>query len=328
MKDQHPKTALILGSTGRFGRHMTEKLYQDGWNVICQSRSGGIPKLQEQGQNSGNSETPDTPSAKIEVLKADIYDSALEEAARRADIIVHAINPPYPQWQSQMPGVIRQVISLAKAGECSLIVPGNVYNFGKTMPEVLTASTKQAAETKKGQLRIEMEEQLRAASNEGVQVIILRIGDFLEAQSSGNWFDTHMTAKLHKGRFMYPGKTDIAHAWGYLPDAARAAVELANTRKTLPMFNDIPFAGITMTGEQMRQQIEKTLARPIRLETFPWTAVKLMSLFNRNMREVLEMRYLWDTPHQLDACELTKLLPDFQPTPVEQMFDDLLSVRK
>ena len=31
-------------------------------------------------------------------------------------------------------------------------------------------------------------------------------------------------------------------------------------------------------------------------------------------RKLLEMRYLWDMPHQLDGTRLARLLPDFRPT--------------
>jgi hypothetical protein len=33
-------------------------------------------------------------------------------------------------------------------------------------------------------------------------------------------------------------------------------------------------------------------------------------------REILEMRYLWDTPHGLDGRPLSRLLPGFRATPL------------
>ncbi|MCF6316055.1 MAG: hypothetical protein L3J30_07185 [Marinosulfonomonas sp.] len=47
-----------------------------------------------------------------------------------------------------------------------------------------------------GRIRTEMEAAYR---DSGVRTIILRAGDFIDTQASGNWFDKVMTPKLDKG---------------------------------------------------------------------------------------------------------------------------------
>ena len=51
----------------------------------------------------------------------------------------------------------------------------------------------------------------------------------------------------------------------------------------------------------------------------------MMALFNGDMRSVVAMRYLWNTPHCLDGQELRKWLPDFQPTPIDEIIADCVS---
>jgi len=309
------KTALILGSTGRFGRHMAKVMSNSGWHTILQSRSAtSIPEELDQSNAT--------------LLRTDLGSPQIDTAAANSDVIVHALNPPYPQWHIELPAITKRTIELARKSNSTLIVPGNVYNYGESMPPLLTANTKQQSRGKKGQLRIAMEKELHAASLDGVQVIILRVGDFLEPKSTGNWFDTHMTSKLKRGKFIYPGKTNIPHAWGYLPDVARAATQLADIRETLPAFNDIPFSGTTLTGEELLELIETTLGRPTNFASFPWPVLRVVGLFSPLMREVVEMRYLWNTPHRLDDADLKKLLPNFQPTPLNEMFSDLLQAHK
>jgi len=85
---------------------------------------------------------------------------------------------------------------------------------------------------------------------------VLRAGNFLDTEPSGNWFDMVITAKTGKGKFIYPGNPDVNHAWSWLPDLARAAVDLAEMRDDLPTFADVPFAGYTLTGRELCTAVE------------------------------------------------------------------------
>ena len=246
MKTRKTKpTALVLGATGRFGRNMCEALVTSGWSVIAQSRKEPLS-----GSHAGE----------IQTLVCEMGNNdELRDAAALADVVVYAQNSPYQHWSEHAVPLTRHAIELAKINNATLLFPGNVYNFGTAMPGRLDANTPQTAQTKKGRIRIEMEHHLRSASENGLQIIILRMGDFLEGRQTGNWFDSQMIKDTHKGHFIYPGKTDIPHAWAHLPDAAKAAVMLLEKRNTLPQWNDIPFAGTTLSGNQMRREIETAI---------------------------------------------------------------------
>lgn len=43
-----------------------------------------------------------------------------------------------------------------------------------------------------------------------------------------------------------------------------------------------------------------------------------MGLFSPLLREVVEMRYLWNVPHALDGTKLRAALPAFAPTPLAE----------
>ena len=212
-----------------------------------------------------------------------------------------------------LPQIARDVAAAAKASGATVIQPGNVYNYGGT-PGEWDEHTPHNATTQKGKARIEMERILREASaREGIQVIILRGGDFIDSEDSGNFID-FLTGKLAKGRFIYPGRTDIPHAWAYLPDMARAAVGLAEIRGTLGGFEDVPFAGHTFTGEELRAAFSEITGRKLALAGFPWLMMKLLSPVWGLAREMQEMRYLWDVPHSLNGARMQQLLPEFEGT--------------
>ena len=297
-------SAVILGGNGRFGRAAAQAFRNEGWSVRSVVRPGKA----------------NSPSD----VECDAEDKdALAKAVTGADVIVHALNPPYTDWADKLPVLTDAVLHAARRAGATVLIPGNVYNFGREIPPVVSESTPQIPSIRKGALRIAMEDSFRAAKD--VQTIVLRGGDYIEGKDTGNWFESYLTRDVSKGRFMYPGKTDIDHAWAYLPDMARAAALLADMRLGLPQFTDILFPGYSFTGQALQAHIESAVGRPLKRRKMPWILLRAISPFSRMMREVLEMRYLWNTPHRLDGAKFNGLLPDFQPTPVAEVMTGIFA---
>lgn len=274
------QTALILGASGRFGRATAIAFEQAGWHV----------RRFHRGRDT------------------------LAQAASGVDVIVNGWNPAYPAWAAQVPKLHRQVIAAAEANGATVIVPGNVYVFGAETPSPWSETSAHAAQNPLGRIRVEMEAAYRASN---ARVILLRAGDFLDTEASGNWFDAILSAKLAKGKFVYPGRTDVSHTWAYLPDVARAAVELAMIRNSLPRYLDVPFAGYTLSAEALLAAINACLLQPAQLTRMSWLPLQLARPFWPLGRCLLEMRYLWDTPHRLQGDVLQNLLPEFRDTALE-----------
>ena len=292
------KTALILGANGRFGRAAMAAFTDAGWQTTALMRPG-----KAQGRPN--------------VVEADASDaSALVKAAKGFDVIVNALNPPYDKWAEMLPSITEATIAAARASGATLLVPGNVYNYGQNMPEMLSVGTPQIARDGKGRLRVEMENTLRTASD--IRVIILRGGDYIERRKTGNWFDSMIMNKVDKGIVTYPGPLDVVHAWAYLPDMARAAVGLCEIRETLPRFADIPFGGFVLTGAELVSLAEEAVGSGLKIRRTPWVLLSLLGRFVPVVREVVAMRYLWNRPHRLDNSALESLLPEFRPTAPEK----------
>ncbi len=272
------QTVLILGATGRFGRNAAEQFSAAGWTVRPFDRSS----------------------------------DDLTSAAKGVDVIVNAWNPPYPDWQRLLPDLHAQVIAAAKQSGATVIIPGNVYVFGADTPAPWSQTTPHAAQNPLGRIRIDMEAAYRRS---GVRTIILRAGDFIDTSASGNWFDSIMCKPLSKGIFSYPGDPDINHAWAYLPDICRAAVQLATMRDQLPVFSDIPFPGYTVTGTEMATELARQTGAPVRLKRMSWLPLQVARPFWKMAVSLVEMRYLWNTAHRLDGTLFASLLPDFHVTP-------------
>lgn len=274
------RTVLILGASGRFGRACSSAFSGAGWQVRHFDRSA----------------------------------DNLMQAAGNVQVIVNGWNPDYPDWATQVPKLHAEVIRVAGTTGATVVVPGNIYVFGAGAPGSWAEHTPHLAANPLGRIRIEMETAYRRS---GVRTIVLRAGDFLDTRASGNWFDMIMTKDLAKGRFTYPGNPELAHAWAYLPDLARAAVALAEQREDLPVFADVPFAGYTLTGQQILAVVNRVTRRSARLKRMAWLPLQLARPFWPMGRCLLEMRYLWNTAHQLDGALFENLLPEFRHTPLD-----------
>lgn len=273
-------TVLVLGASGRFGRHSAEAFWNAGWAVRLFDRR-----------------TDD-----------------LVRAADGADVIVNGLNPAYPDWAADVPRLTESVIQAARSSDATVIFPGNVYVFGEETEAPFHPDTPHDAANPLGRIRVEMEAAYKEA---GVRTIVLRAGDFLDTEPSGNWFDKIMVAQLSRGTLVYPGPLDRKHAWAFLPDLARAAAELAEKRDALPAFADVPFPGYTMTGHEMTDALGFALGRDLRVRPMGWLALRVLAPVWPMGRALVEMSYLWRKPHSLAPETFDSLLPDFQSTPID-----------
>ncbi len=303
------ETVLILGAKGRFGRAAATAFFDAGWHVRLVAREwGGEAGCGRIEHICGNA------------LEADV----VAKAAEGVDVIVNALNPPYGRWTQDVPTLTTNVIKAAQSSGATVMIPGNVYNYGEAMPPVLQEMTKHAPTTELGRLREEMEQAFRSAATNGVQTIILRAGDFIEGTATGNWFESQMVNKVAGGKVTYPGPLDQMHAWAYLPDLGRACAGLAAKRRQFSQFEQFNYEGFNLTGAALVATIEQAWGQPLKVKTVPWWALKMMALVMPDIRGVVAMSYLWRTPHAVNGAKLARALPDFAPTLISEALATVL----
>lgn len=296
------KQVTVLGAKGRFGQEAMTAFLKAGWHVRGFARGwpdGAAP-------------------ASVETHTGSAFDAdAVTSACEGSQAIVNALNPPYPAWKRDLPRFTKAVTAAAKASGARVIIPGNVYNYGADMPETLRESTPHRPTARKGHLREEMEESYARAADHGVRTLVLRSGDFFGPSSQGNWLETYLTPKLSQAKVTYPGPHDRIRAWAYLPDMTRAMAALAECDGQLADFERINFPGHNFTGAQLIAALEAICGCELSVSRFPWPLLRLMSPVWPLVRETLEMRYLWDTPHRVASERFDRLLPSFAHTPLE-----------
>lgn len=305
------KTALILGPSGGIGGEMLRQLVAQGWKVRALKRGLGAAYRVAEG---------------VEWIEGDAMNAQdVGRASEGCSVIVHAVNPPgYRGWGQQVLPMIDNTVAAAAAQGATIVLPGTVYNFGPDAFPVLHEDSLQRPLTRKGKIRVEMEKRLRDASERGnVRVIVVRAGDFFGPGARNNWLSQGMitpgevpvTVKL-------PSAPGVGHQYAYLPDVAATMMALLEMRDKLPAFASYHMAGYwdqdgAELGRAIQRVVESHGAKAPKLKAFPWWLVRLAAPFNETLREMMEMRYLWQRAVRMENQQLKKVLGTEPHTPLE-----------
>ena len=150
------RTALVIGANGGIGRETCLALKKHGWQVRALVRH--LPAEQEG----------------ITWIQGDAMQLAdVLAAASGVDVIVHAVNPPgYRNWDTLVLPMLDNTIEAAKAARARIVLPGTIYNFGPDAFPLLREDSPQHPQTRKGEIRAEMERRLAEATHAGVRTLI------------------------------------------------------------------------------------------------------------------------------------------------------------
>lgn len=306
---QANKTALVLGASGGIGGEVARRLRDAGWQVRALKR--GLAAT-----STGDG---------IVWVEGDAMNRAdVAAAAQGCAVIVHAVNPPgYRRWAELVLPMLDNTIAAAAAQGATIVLPGTVYNFGPDASAELREDSPQHPRTRKGAIRVEMERRLRAASEHGARVIVVRAGDFFGPKPGNSWFSQGLVKPGQAVTAVnLPGPAGVGHQWAYLPDVANTMVELLARRESLPAFAVFHMDGHwDADGTQMAAAIQRVVARrggaTPRLRAFAWWLIALASPFVATFREMREMRYLWREPLRMSNRRLKAVLGDEPHTPLD-----------
>jgi nucleoside-diphosphate-sugar epimerase len=293
-------TILVLGAAGRLGYAAACAFRDAGWSVkglVRPGRAGAVPR-------------------NVEPVEAITRDEAIA-AGRGCAVVLNGLNPAITQWQKNALSLAHGAIAAAEENGATLLFPGSVWNYGAGMPPVLDESTPMHPTTRKGGMRVEIEQRIHEACDRGMRAIVLRAGDFFGG-GRGSWFDLVIVKDLDRSRLTYPGPLDVVHAWAYLPDMVTTLVRLAERRAGLAAFETFGFPGHAVTGEQLIAAIETATNAKFNLRTMSWWMLKTFGRLLALGRELSELEYLWRVPHRISGDKLKAAIGDIPHTPLTQ----------
>lgn len=310
---------LVLGATGSIGYAVTVNLLARQLPVTILVRS----------RAKAEALFPNQPT--LTIVEGDAQDvTLLNQLATDKDFIFHGINYPYNKWFGNMDLVTRKIINAAAQRRSTIILPGNVYNFGNTHEPIREDSRPNPC-TRKGQLRVEIEAMLEQAANAGnCRVINVRLPDFwgpnVVNEGVAPIFDNALVGKA----IPWVLNADIPHQAVFTKDAAEITVRLmlrswqmSTQTTTYQVWN---YGGTTVPS--MREwflQITALTGQPLKVQIYSRWFISVMGLFMPVLRELKEMLYLYENTVVLDDRKVLALFPDFQPTPMSQALTETLT---
>ena len=304
-----PKTALVIGATGSIGGEVAAALLARGWQVRALNRDPQRAAREAVGLD------------RVEWVKGDAMVAAdVTAAAEGVQVIFHGANPPgYSNWARLVPAMLESVIAAARATGARIAFPGNVYNYGSDAWPRISETSPQHPKTRKGAIRVQLEARLAAGAAEGVRSLTVRAGDFFGPVSDTSWLTEGWVKKGKPIRAVtLPGPATVTHDWAYLPDFAESFVRLIEREAELPAFAVFNHRGHVLTGAELVAALERVAGRKLARHSLPWLAMAAVSPFVEMLREMLEMRYLWENDVLLDNARLAAFLGEEPHTPLDQ----------
>ncbi len=293
------KLHTILGAGGAVGNQLLPVLQRNNEKIRLVSRK----------PNS-------LPTA--EAVAADVtnYKQTLN-AVKGSDVVYLVVGLAYDirVWKTSWPNIMTNVINACKETGSKLIFFDNVYMYGK-VDGVMTEEAPFNPCSKKGEIRAAIATQLLNEMKAGnVQAMITRAADFYGPvgfnTSVPNMLVFLNLKKGKKAQWLVNAK--VPHSITYVPDAAEALYMLANRENAFGQTWHMPTANNPLTGEEFIKEAANAMKAKDNYSVISKTMMNIVGLFNRPIKESIEMVYQSEFPYLFDSSKFNKAF-NFEPT--------------
>jgi nucleoside-diphosphate-sugar epimerase len=296
-----PVQHLILGA-GQIGPEIARQLAAAGESVAVATRSGRDPGI------------PGVTSVRV-----DASDPAqVRDAAVGAAVTCFACQPAYTDWPQGFPPLVEGVLGGLRGTGTRLVVVDNLYAYGPTAGRPITEDLPWAATTRKGAVRARMATRFLEAHRAGdVPVAIGRASDFfgagaVESSAGERFFDPILTGKVVR----VIGDPDLLHSHTFLPDFARALIELGRRDEAIGEVWHVPTAE-AVSVRRFAQLAAAAAGTTPKIAPTSKPMLRLAGLFVPILREIPEMWYEFAEPFVLDSSKIQRAF-GLRPTPLEE----------
>ncbi|MFB4212131.1 SDR family NAD(P)-dependent oxidoreductase [Shouchella sp. JSM 1781072] len=294
------KRVTVLGATGGVGYALTKELLSRGVHVNAFARNES--KLSAMFGIEQNAE----------IFIGDALDeSDIRRAVAQADAVYHALNFPYSEWEVKQLHCIDLLIKVAKEENKKLILADNIYGYGNKSMHVSEETVKQP-NTKKGKIRLQMEQRLFQS---GLPVLIVHLPDLYGPYAENTLIHETLRLAIQSKKANYIGCATQHREYLFTMDAAKAITDLSLQDDCYNQNWNV--SGSVIKGETLLAHIrtETNTTKGFRIVKRPM--IRFLGLFSKQMKELVEMMYLMETPVYLDSSKLRHYFGGWEPTPYE-----------
>jgi nucleoside-diphosphate-sugar epimerase len=211
------------------------------------------------------------------------------------------VAPAYWLWKKEFPAIVEGIVSACRGKDVDIVYADNLYALGHSSTAFTEDSPYRSCSIK-GSVRQDVAERLMALNGQGdLRTTIIRAADFfgpgVEQSSVGN---AVVGAALNGKSAYVVGSADVPHAITYLPDFAKAMVELSLHDRAYGRIWHAPSHNVS----SLRWLIEQFASRgdhAARISVAGPVMMRVIGLFNPAMRELREMLYLFNQPNAISS---------------------------
>lgn len=294
---------VILGAGGDIGRLLARELKQYS------------PKIRLVARN------PHQVNGDDELFPADLRNATLvNQSLEGASVAYLTAGLKYDLrvWRKDWPIIMQNVIDACLHHKVKLVFFDNVYAYSKNAIPHMTEESPMDPPSQKGRVRYQLLQMIdQAIRNKGLQALIARSADFYGPGSKNGILNTLVLDPLLKNKKpSWQADINKIHAFTYTPDAARATAMLGNTNTAYNQVWHLPTSNERWTGADFIQKASTLIGKQPAYTLLSPFMLKLAGLFNRTIKELVEMQYQNNQDYFFDSSKFCKEF-SFVPTRYE-----------
>lgn len=280
----------VVFGTGPLGLSVMDELVARGRQVTMVNRSGRAPEDLPQG---------------VTIVAADVtHPGQVAAVCAEADVVFQCAQPHYHEWAEKFPPIIHGIVDGVSRTEARLVVGDNLYMYGPTDGQPVHEALPYAAKTRKGSVRAELARTILDNHQAGrIKATIGRASDFYGPRVEGSAVgDVVFQAVLEGKAVNVIGDPDAPHTYTYIRDFARGLVTLSEHEEAFGRAWHVP-SSPTMTTRQFVKLVGEAAGKPVKLRAAGKTTLRLVGLFQPDVREFVEMYYEFAEPFIVDDSQ-------------------------
>ncbi len=256
-----------------------------------------------------------------ETVSADITDQEQTIRAVAGSSVVHllvGLKYDHRLWAEMWPRIMANTIEACKRAGARLVFFDNVYMYGRVNGP-MTEETAFNPSSRKGEIRAKVASLLISEWKSGaLTAMIARAADFYGPDTRNgvtNVLVFEPFSKAQKASWLV--NDSVPHSYTYTEDAAQSLVSLAESPTAWNQTWHVPTSPNPPTGKEFVAMAAREFGIAPRYRVLSRPIIRLVGLFNSDVRESYEMLYQSDSPYLFDSSKFAKAF-GFSGTPYAQ----------
>jgi len=257
------------------------------------------------------------------------------EAVKGSEIAYFTLGLPISSdlWEQQFPLITQNVIDACKINNAKLVFFDNTYMYPQDN-RVLNEQTPFTPVGRKGKVRKAMAEMVLKEMQSGeLEAVICRAPEFYGPGKTQSITNTLLFNNIKEGKKLKVPLSDTKQrSLIWTPDASRATALIGNTPDAFGQTWHLPVDESHPTYKEFIALASNIYGREQKYSVMPKFLFKIGSLFNKRVKELLELLPRYEHDNVFDDTKFRKHFPDFEVTTyrqgIEQIKQEQFSAQK